>query len=177
MSSWRMGPIRKVLLIALVVLTSVLAGCTSQPPTSQPVTTLPVPGSTLPVISPAISAALPEPIGGIWVLKTMTTDKDTPAGIPTVEINMTIKDDGTLVGNGGCNSYSAPYTITGGITTFGQGITIGPVVSTLMYCRPTSEQESTYFEILHDTSSYTVNNDILTLRVNAGNFLIFERAP
>jgi heat shock protein HslJ len=78
------------------------------------------------------SAVLPHPIGGTWVFRTITTDKDTPAGTPAVEITMTIKEDGTLVGNGGRNSYSAPYTITGGITTFGQGITIGPGVSTLM---------------------------------------------
>jgi heat shock protein HslJ len=106
----------------------------------------------------------------------MATDKDTPAGIPTVEINMTVKDDGTLAGSGGCNSYSGRYSIPGEITPFGRGITVGPVISTLLYCRATSEQESTYFEILQDTSSFAVNNDILTLRVNARNYLVFQRA-
>jgi hypothetical protein len=51
------------------------------PSPSQPVITSPVPESTLPVTSPAITGALPRHIRGTWVLTTMATDKDTPAGI------------------------------------------------------------------------------------------------
>jgi heat shock protein HslJ len=65
--------------------------------------------------------------------------------------------------------------VLGTTTLYGRSITIGPVVSTLMYCRSTSEQEGSYFQILQDTSSYAIDNDHLILRTNAKTYLIFQR--
>jgi heat shock protein HslJ len=123
-----------------VILSVVVAGCTSQSSPSQPVTPLLHPYTRF-RLYPRQFPFFPSRLKAPGFPKTITTDKDTPAGIPSAEINMTINSDGTLVGNGGCNSYSGPYTILRGITTFGQGITVGPVVSTLIYCRATTEQE------------------------------------
>jgi heat shock protein HslJ len=105
----------------------------------------------------------------------MATGEDSPAITPTTAINLTIMDDGTLTGNGGCNSYSGPYRVEGTTTLYGRSITIGPVISTLMYCRATSEQEGTYFQVLQDISSYSIDNDHLILRTNGKTYLIFQR--
>jgi heat shock protein HslJ len=166
---------RTGLLIALVILTSVLAGCTSTPSPSQPVTTLPAPVSTVPVISPTISEIPSQAMVGTWILTSMATGEDSPAITPTTAINLTIRDDGTLTGNGGCNSYSGPYMVEGTTTLYGRSITIGPVISTQMYCRATSEQEGMYFQILQSTSSYSIDDDHLILRTNGNIFLIFQR--
>jgi heat shock protein HslJ len=104
----------------------------------------------------------------------MATGEDSPVITPTAEINLTIRADQTLTGYGGCNSYSGPYMVQGISTLYGRSITIGPVVSTLMYCRATSEQEATYFQVLQDTSSYAIDNGHLILRTNAKTYLIFK---
>lgn len=163
-----------VLLITLVILTSVLAGCTSQP-APQPVTTLPVPESTVPAISPTISEIPSQEMVGTWILASMATGEDSPVITPTTTINLTISSDGTLTGHGGCNSYSGPYAVQSTTTLYGRSIAIGPVVSTLIYCRETSEQEGTYFQILQGTSSYAIDDDHLILRTNARTYLIFQR--
>ena len=163
-----------VLLIALVILSITVAGCMSQP-SPQPVTTLPVPASTVPVVSQTISEIPSQDMIGKWSLTSMATGEDSPIITPTTGINLTIRADETLTGNGGCNSYSGPYMVPGTATLYGRSITIGPVVSTLMYCRLTSEQEGTYFQILQDTSSYAIDNDHLILRTNAKTYLIFQR--
>jgi heat shock protein HslJ len=163
-----------VLLITLVILTSVLAGCIS-PPAPQPSTTLPAPESTVPTAFPTNSEIPSQDMAGTWILTSMATGEDSPVITPTTTINLTIRADETLTGHGGCNSYSGPYAVQSTSTLYGRSIAIGPVVSTLKYCRDTSEQEGTYFQILQDTSSYAIDNDHLILRTNARTYLIFQR--
>ena len=79
-----------------------------------------------------------------------------------------------MTGNGGCNSYSGSYLVEGTTTLYGRSITIGPVLSTQMYCRATSEQEGTYFQILQSTASYSIDNGNLILRTNGNTYLIFR---
>jgi heat shock protein HslJ len=70
--------------------------------------------------------------------------------------------DGTLSGNGGCNSYSATWTTTGDA-----GLTLGPISSTAMACDalPTEGQ---YFTALGAVTSYRIEGDELTLRDATG---------
>lgn len=163
-----------VLVITLVILTSMLAGCTSQP-APQPVTTFPVLESTVPAITPTNPEIPSQDMAGTWILTSMATGEDSSVISPTTTINLTISSDGTLSGHGGCNSYSGPYAVQGTTTLYGRSIVIGPVVSTLMYCRETSAQEGTYFQILQGTSSYAIDDDHLILRTNARTYLIFQR--
>jgi heat shock protein HslJ len=164
-----MDPMRVVLFIALVILSLMVAGCTSTPPPSPPVTTLPAPVST------AISEIPSQAMVGTWILTSMATGEDSPIITPTTAINLTILGDRTLRGNGGCNSYSGPYMVEGTTTLYGRSITIGPVISTQIYCRATSEQEGTYFQLLQSTSSYSIDDDHLILRTNGKTYLIFQR--
>ena len=57
----------------------------------------------------------------------------------------------------------------------GSGITFGPLGSTKMYCQSTSQQETTYLQILQDTVAYVVDGTQLTLTNKEQNVLIFQR--
>jgi len=176
MVSWRKNSIRVLLFITLVILAAVLAGCTSQP-APHLVTTVPVPDSTVPTVSATNSEIPSHEMAGTWILTSMATGEDSPVIAPTTTIRLTIRPDGMLTGHGGCNSYSGSYALQGTTTLYGRSIAIGPVLSTLMYCRETSEQEGTYFQILQDTSSYAIDDDHLILRTNARTYLILQRVP
>lgn len=72
---------------------------------------------------------------------------------PTLEFDT--KEE-TLIGNGGCNSYSGTYQLDGHKLKF------GAIASTKMAC-PSMEGEGLYFKNLEGISSFSVNDDQLTL--------------
>src|SRR5690606_8121163 len=76
-----------------------------------------------------------------------------PTKKPTLEFD--IKEE-TLTGNGGCNSYSSTYQLDGHKLKF------SAIASTKMAC-PALEGESMYFKNLQGISSFSVNDDQLTL--------------
>jgi heat shock protein HslJ len=167
-----------LIMVTCVFLTALLAGCTNQP-VSQPVTT-PPPGTTLPVVSPPVTAApLEDPaLLGVWYLKAMTgPGGSTPVETMNVQINIIIHYQ-DLSGFGGCNDYSAPYTLTGQVLPDGNGITVGPITTTLKYCTDISATEATYLQTLQDATSYTINvNQQLSITDNAGSVLVYEKIP
>jgi heat shock protein HslJ len=68
-------------------------------------------------------------------------------------------EDGTVSGNTGCNTFTGPYEIDG------EGITIGPLASTLAAC-PTPEldtQETNYLDALRLAKTFDVAGDRLDL--------------
>ncbi|MGB7980248.1 MAG: META domain-containing protein [Candidatus Nanopelagicales bacterium] len=68
--------------------------------------------------------------------------------------------DGTVSGSGGCNTFTAPYTLDGS-----QGVEIGPVASTKMACpEPVSSTEQQFFAGLEAATTYRLEGDTLTLR-------------
>jgi heat shock protein HslJ len=153
------------------------AGCTA-PPATQPVTTgppvtvmtTPVP-TTAPITDPALV--------GTWYLKAMTgPGGSNPIQTMNVQINAVFTAEGAVGGSGGCNNYNGGYTLTGQVLPSGKGITIGPLITTLMFCADTSDTEQTYLRILQSAVSYTVNtNGQLTITSNAGNLLVYEKTP
>lgn len=72
---------------------------------------------------------------------------------PTLEFNT---KEGTLVGNGGCNNYSGTFQ------NDGHKLKFGAIASTKMAC-PSMQGESIYFKNLAKISSFSVNDDQLTL--------------
>lgn len=67
--------------------------------------------------------------------------------------------DGTVSGNGGCNSFSGTYT------TDGRNITISPLVSTMMACQEdVMQQETAYLAALQSAATYRLAGDTLELR-------------
>ncbi|PWB54460.1 MAG: hypothetical protein C3F13_06815 [Anaerolineales bacterium] len=74
-------------------------------------------------------------------------------------------EDGTLSGSSGCNSYSGSYKLDG------KNISIGPLVSTKMYCGEPAgamDQETQFLLALESGKAYVVEGNALELRTQDG---------
>jgi heat shock protein HslJ len=160
--------------IIIAILAVVFAGCTSQQQTS-PATVTPVVTSQPVLPTTTAPPALPSDLAGNWQLTLMGIQGGSAVTVPTTAITLAFGSDVNVSGNGGCNNYFGPYALTGVTTTKGNGVTIGPLGSTKMYCSTTSQQESTYLAILQDTMAYVVDGTQLTLTDKSQNVLIFQR--
>ena len=88
---------------------------------------------------------------------------DVPAGVETTAVFKA----GTVSGNGGCNTYSGPYTQSGASLTFGQ------LATTMMACPdPQMSVESAYYAALAKSATYTAVADALTIFDASGNALL-----
>jgi heat shock protein HslJ len=166
-----------ICLVTCAFLAILAAGCTTQP-VSPPGTT--VPAATTPVSTPpATTAPIQDPaLYGVWYLKAMTSaGGSTPFETMDVQINI-IFNPGNLTGFDGCNDYSATYTLTGQVLPDGNGITIGPIATTLKYCADTSPTETSYLQVLQGATSYDINtNGELSITDRAGSILLYQRTP
>jgi heat shock protein HslJ len=75
--------------------------------------------------------------------------------------------DGTVSGNGTCNTYNGPAMITG------NRIAIGPLVSTKMACASDAlnAQEAAYLAALEGAQSYDIRGKRLELRDAGGTLM------
>jgi len=160
-------------IMVFVILAVISAGCTTPNPATPSVTTLatPVPVASITAVAPTLPASL----AGNWQLITMAIQDGTAITHPTTAITLYFGSDGTVSGNGGCNNYNGPYVLTGTTTPKGQGIAIGPLSSTKMYCQTTSAQETQYLSLLADTMAYNVDGSQLSLTGKEQNVLIYQR--
>jgi heat shock protein HslJ len=159
-----------------IILGILAAGCTS-PSVSPPATTPPNTVFT-PEMTPSVPATVSDSLLlGTWTLREMGIQGgQAVVDVFSEPITLTFYDQGTLAGNGGCNNYNAPYTLTGKTGPFGEEITIGPIISTQMYCVGTSDTEATYLQILQSANSYVVDEgQTLSMRDEKGNVLVFSR--
>jgi len=148
-------------LIALAVLGALGAGCTTGPGANN--TT----GNATPTPDPALL--------GTWQLVSfLGADGGTVAAIAGSTPLVTFDREGRLGGTAGCNHFSADYTASGST------LTVGPVVSTLMYCSLPAgvmDQEQRVFALFPMTGGYTVSGNSLFLSDRSGNRIMsFERA-
>ncbi len=130
----------------IVFFALLLSACQPAPAPAQPTptqvaapTTVPQTPTLLPSPTPDYS---PQLQGQLWVLVPSVD----PANPGVVEAGITITaafaSDGTVGGSGGCNSYSGGYTLSG------DQISVGPLVSTMMFCETGSDQEAAYLAAL-----------------------------
>jgi heat shock protein HslJ len=110
----------------------------------------------------------PLPIAGIpWNLDRY--QQVSGAEVPVIqgtEVTALFGPIGNLTGSAGCNSYNGAFTTSGS-----NGITIGPLATTMMYCGEPGvmDQETAYLALLRTSSSYEVTGDgILNLMNSAG---------
>jgi heat shock protein HslJ len=156
------------LVLLVVFSTLVIAGCTTTPaPVPTPTATIvptPVPAA---VVTVATTAPLTDPaLTGSWTLKGMMVGGGTSTTIPSTQITLTFKNDGTLSGFGGCNNYNANYVLTGRTTSFGKTISIGPGISTQKFCAGTSDQESAYLANLQKAETYSITTNNMMIRTS-----------
>lgn len=81
------------------------------------------------------------------------------------EVTATFAEDGTVAGSGGCNDYSATYTVDG------SSIEIGPIAGTLKLCgapEGVDDQEAAYFAALDAATTWSIAGDTLELRDDSG---------
>jgi heat shock protein HslJ len=77
--------------------------------------------------------------------------------LPETEITALFEED-RVSGSAGCNGYSGQYT------TEGENITIGGVITTLMFCgEDVSGQESQYLANLEKAAAYNVSGNLLKI--------------
>lgn len=161
------------LLAACITVAILAAGCTSTVPTVT--TTVPTT-----VITPVPTAgALSDPaLLGTWYLAAMTKPGgQSPIQTMSVQMDAIFSENGGLSGFSGCNHFSGQYTLTGQMLPDGNGIQVGPLVSTLMYCKETSDLETQYLEIIQDASSYQITGSQLVITSELGSTLVFHRTP
>lgn len=75
------------------------------------------------------------------------------------------KQDGKVMGNGGCNRFGGPYTQDG------DSLKIGPLMATKMACMKLKE-ENLFFAVLEDTRSANISHMTLALKDEGGIVLL-----
>jgi heat shock protein HslJ len=159
---------------AMLILTILLTGCTSQPVTTVPATNA---GPTeVPAVTPAGAGAPGSssfPTGVNWRLFSYTDGKGGMSNIVGDQpITALFRADGTVTGSSGCNQYTAAYTTTG------SSIKITPGISTMMACSPAvMDQESLYFSLMAGATTYSVNGDTLLFFDNTGKATLGYKKP
>ena len=109
-------------------------------------------------------AGAPATIEGVWVA-TGYNNGNEAVETPPADIVLTadFAPDGTVSGNGGCNTFSGGYSYTA------DTIAIGPLMSTMMACEePTSTIEQQYLTALQAATVWTLTNGVLELRDDSG---------
>ena len=113
---------------------------------------------------------------GTWYLKAMTgPGGSSPVQTISPQMDATFSGQGDISGFAGCNHYSGQYILTGEALPNGWGISVGPVLSTLMYCAGTSDIEARFLSSLQNATSYSVTGDTLTITDHHGGALVFQR--
>lgn len=121
------------------------------------------------------SVAVEPPLVGTWQLTSfLGADGETVRALASTVPLVTFDNDGRVSGTVGCNHFSADYTLSG------NRLSIGPAVSTLMYCASPAgvmDQEARVLALLPLAAGYAIAGDTLTVLDQGGNGLVtLERA-
>jgi len=112
----------------------------------------------------------PAPLTGtMWYLNSFVDSQGNPwSPGSTNPISIQFADDGKVSGNGGCNSYSGSYTVSG------NSITMSGFATTLMYCGEPGvmDLESSYLGVLPMMKVYKISGNELTLSDGVGKITL-----
>jgi heat shock protein HslJ len=104
--------------------------------------------------------------GGEWVVEEI-------AGVPVVpdsRVTLNFLPDGRVAGSGGCNRYTATYTVTG------EGMTIGAAATTRMACaQALMDQEQRFLEMLRTVVRHEFADPDILILVGAKDARIIAR--
>ncbi|WP_317137323.1 META domain-containing protein [Methanochimaera problematica] len=109
----------------------------------------------------------PPKIAGTWHLRSYTSKGENMTVVSESPLTAVFGSDGSLSGYAGCNNYNGNWEEKDEV------LTIGPLISTKMYCEDTMEQETLFLEILQNSMEYMIEGDKLTIKDKDGNELIF----
>lgn len=96
---------------------------------------------------------------GDWELVSYGLPSNLQPAASGVDTLIQFKSDGTVSGNVGCNGFGGEYQVDGSNMEFSQ------IISTLMFCEgPVGEQETAILKVFADSASFTMEDDMLTIR-------------
>jgi heat shock protein HslJ len=125
-------------------------------------------GNILITFQRSTTTVTPLPITGItWNLDRykQVSGTEVPV-IQDMEVTALFDPIGTVNGTAGCNAYNGAFTTSGS-----NGITFGPLTTTLMYCGEPGvmDQETAYLTLLRTISTWELTGDgILNLKNETG---------
>ena len=103
---------------------------------------------------------------GTWKLDSYGDPANLTPAAPEVNTSIEFKD-GRMTGNVGCNGFGGKYTVDG------KEIKFSGMISTLMFCEgPVGDQETTTLNVLHETATFALNGDTLTITSQDGSAAI-----
>jgi heat shock protein HslJ len=112
----------------------------------------------------------PEPlVGTTWTLTTIGGEGDTVSStVAGTEVTLTLGDDGTYGGSGGCNTYGGDHEVEG------DELRLGPARATEMACpgEGVMAQEQAFLAALARVATFAVEGGSLTLSDEDGAFLL-----
>ena len=115
----------------------------------------------------ACSGGAPASINGQWSLVSYGPADSQISTAPDVDTSIEFTSDGTLNGNVGCNGFGGDFTVDGDTITF------GPIVSTMMFCEgPVGEQEAATLLVFHESASFVLDGDTLTVTSADGSSVV-----
>ena len=106
------------------------------------------------------AAAAPTDIEGSWEVTGFNTGSAVSSVALGSTIDMTFDAEGQVSGNSGCNQFS------GGYSTDGNSIAIGPLMSTMRACadEAVNTQEQQFLAALDQAETWSISGDHLELR-------------
>lgn len=104
---------------------------------------------------------------GEWELVSYGNAATPTPALPNTDTSVTFSADGQFGGTVGCNTFGGGYKVNGGQITF-EGI-----VSTLMFCEGTSDQENAMLAILSGkTLNVSFDGNLMTLTSTDGTSVV-----
>jgi heat shock protein HslJ len=152
---------------------NITAPPTAVPPTAVPPTSVPptaVPPTAVPptAVPPTAAPQPPAIVGKNWLLLTYNNGQGALVSpIAGTQITALFGADGKVTGTDSCNTYNAPYTVSG------NSLTVGAPVQTGMACpEDVARQAQTYIAALQQSQSYDVSGSQLNITGSGGQKLL-----
>lgn len=104
--------------------------------------------------------------GTLWMMTNYNNGREAVVSVAIDTEVTALFEDGQLSGNGGCNQYSGGYELEG------ESISIGPLISTQMFCAEpegTMDQETLYLAALEAATTYEIKDDRLDFYDDKGS--------
>jgi heat shock protein HslJ len=115
----------------------------------------------------ACTGGSPATIKGKWELVSHGSPSSQTPAVPDVDTSIEFGSDGRMSGNVGCNILGGEFKVDG------DTITLGGVMSTMMFCEgPVGEQEMTTVAVFQESATFVLDGDTLTITSADGNSVI-----
>lgn len=106
--------------------------------------------------------------GFVWHLSAFTGDSGDQQLPESVKANIKF-ENGTVRGNGGCNSISGTYTLNG------MSLSVSNILSTKKFCQDASTWETMFLNKLQKSQAFRIENEMLIIDCGSEGNLAFSK--